>query len=296
MPNHVSQVVVFSGPKESIDKIKALLSDNEKERGSLDFNKLIPMPESMKITSGSATDDAITIIKSKAPTLLQYYINQGYSYHGGVLRDSRGRTGNYLVRDLVSKLKEVADNPDAITEAMVLNQTLSEVIAVAVKAKVESFVHGSTAIDNINRYGFKDWLGWSIANWGTKWNGYDGRIDQEEDDFLKISFSTAWSPPMPVYTKLAETFPEVSFTVKAIDEGWNFACILTAEEGDITEIDVECSRDNQDFVDLHVEVYGCEPHADEDDEDPEALEGPQVTAALEAPQVIAALEGPKLLH
>lgn len=289
MPNHVSQVVVFSGPKESIDKIKALLSDDERHLGCLDFNKVIPMPESLRITSGSSTDEAMSIIKSNAPTLLQYYVAKGYSYKDGVLRNSRGYVGHYLVRDLVSKLKEVADKPDAITEAMVLNQPLSEVIPVAIKAKFEAFVHGSTAIDNQTRYGFKDWYDWSIAHWGTKWNGYDGRIDQEEDGLLKISFCTAWSPPTPVYVKIAETHPDVSFTVKAIDEGWNFACILTAEEGCITESEVECSRENPDFVSLHVEIYGREPYSDEDEEDDGA-------EALEGPQVIAALEGPKLLH
>jgi hypothetical protein len=39
---------------------------------------------------------------------------------------------------------------------------------------------------------------WRSANWGTKWNSYDGQVTEEG-----IGFNTAWSPPAPAIAALA---------------------------------------------------------------------------------------------
>jgi hypothetical protein len=44
-----------------------------------------------------------------------------------------------------------------------------------------------------------NWYDWSLENWGTKWNSYDGNVTDEG-----ISFNTAWSPPTPVIVELAK--------------------------------------------------------------------------------------------
>ena len=40
---------------------------------------------------------------------------------------------------------------------------------------------------------------WANANWGTKWNSYEGNVTEDG-----ISFNTAWSPPSPVIGALAK--------------------------------------------------------------------------------------------
>lgn len=40
---------------------------------------------------------------------------------------------------------------------------------------------------------------WASENWGTKWNSYEGQVQDEG-----ISFNTAWSPPTPVIAELAK--------------------------------------------------------------------------------------------
>lgn len=44
-----------------------------------------------------------------------------------------------------------------------------------------------------------NWYDWSIENWGTKWNSYDGYVQDEG-----ISFHTAWGPPAPIVGALAK--------------------------------------------------------------------------------------------
>ena len=63
-----------------------------------------------------------------------------------------------------------------------------------------------------------DWYDWRVENWGTKWNGYNGIFN---DDQTAFTFSTAWSPPLPIIKKLAELTGE-SFVLGYIEYGMFF--------------------------------------------------------------------------
>jgi len=69
-----------------------------------------------------------------------------------------------------------------------------------------------------------DWYGWRVENWGTKWEGYYGRFNGDQTEF---SFSTAWSPPLPVIKKLAEITGQ-TFILGYIEEGMFFCGKYTA--------------------------------------------------------------------
>lgn len=72
-------------------------------------------------------------------------------------------------------------------------------------------------IDNlVKKYGASNWYDWRVANWLTKWNCSDAFLTQSG-----MSFSTAWSPPIPVIQKLAE---HLNKTIRLIyiEEGMNF--------------------------------------------------------------------------
>ena len=53
------------------------------------------------------------------------------------------------------------------------------------------------------------WHGWSVRNWGTKWNAYRQRRLGPD----AVSFETAWGAAEPVFDALAVRFPGVAFTV-----------------------------------------------------------------------------------
>jgi len=58
-----------------------------------------------------------------------------------------------------------------------------------------------------------NWWDWRVQHWGTKWEietkGYDINISDHE---ISFSFSSAWSPPVGIYQKLAEQGFEVEAT------------------------------------------------------------------------------------
>lgn len=70
----------------------------------------------------------------------------------------------------------------------------------------------------------EDWFSWRVENWGTKWEGYDGRFNDDQSVF---TFDTAWSPPLPIIKKLAELTGE-TFILQYIEEGMFFCGEYTA--------------------------------------------------------------------
>lgn len=63
-------------------------------------------------------------------------------------------------------------------------------------------------IQNLKKYGHKNWYDWRCDKWGTKWNSYDTDWDGDFAHAESIRFCTAWCPPTPVIEKLAELIGE----------------------------------------------------------------------------------------
>lgn len=66
----------------------------------------------------------------------------------------------------------------------------------------------------------RNWYDWRIANWGTKWDAYEVRVQRLSDTSLYVMMETAWSPPIPIFEKLVELGFEVS--AYYLDEGWMY--------------------------------------------------------------------------
>ena len=86
---------------------------------------------------------------------------------------------------------------------------------------------------NIDRYGFRDWYDWRIANWGTKWDveANDIQVVDDNPGYLSLSFFTAWSPPEGIYDALLELIDENKLDVQATwfydEPGMQFAGYLS---------------------------------------------------------------------
>ena len=59
MPNHVRNMLTFNGDPERIREMLTQIQDDEEDFGSIDFNKLIPMPQELGIESGSRTNEGL---------------------------------------------------------------------------------------------------------------------------------------------------------------------------------------------------------------------------------------------
>lgn len=190
MPNHVTNILKFVGPQEDIQDLFNRIQgvDDEGHKREIDFNKIIPMPQSLMITSGSMVDRGIAILKFTEQgddTELKAMLNYPW------VKAENITTPKQLVNHF---LKQDDGNKEYLKEAKI-------------------------ALDNIEKYGHKDWYSWSIANWGTKWNAYE--ISKDENS---ISFDTAWSTPAPIVEKLSEMFPTVTIILEFADEDFGYNC------------------------------------------------------------------------
>lgn len=73
----------------------------------------------------------------------------------------------------------------------------------------------------LNEIGYHNRYHWPIEHWGTKWNACNPEIatDRLSAGQLDISFDTAWDSPMPVFRRIFEMFPALSFRCTWQHEG-----------------------------------------------------------------------------
>jgi len=191
MPNNVTTSCIVTGPAHEIEHFRAtvICVPEQESEITLDFNRIVPMPDILKATSKSANADlGIEILTGKPKP--HFFCDRSFQRFFSI--QEKGIKAIEQLRAWAEK-----EHPEAIEE-------------------------GRRAIEAYNETGFYDWYDWSRANWGTKWNSYTFGIDHEANGELSFHFDTAWGFPNPIFEKLAEMFPSLRFECTCID-GWNFA-------------------------------------------------------------------------
>lgn len=206
MPNWCSNKLVVGGDPVTVKAISELIG--LEIEGIMDFDRIIPMPASLKITSGSTTTNGLKVLEGDWKGLL------GFPWFTDRLLSIYGREPE--TRDeLIQMLETVGQQPAA------LGKTHQEIFNV-------DLVEARIAQKNRIQYGYADWYGWSIANWGTKWNAGDVVQDHIGERGFIIYFSTAWSPPIPVIEALIDRFPDADIRLSYMESGVGFAGEVTS--------------------------------------------------------------------
>jgi hypothetical protein len=114
--------------------------------------------------------------------------------------------------------------------AMIRGEFLHEFIPVP-KELSEAVANGSTNEELVAKYGYSDWYGFCVNEWGTKWDvgGNDyGAPTITEDGKMIAGFDSAWSPPTTAMERLAA----MGFEVKLYyyEPGMCFAGIWEGNE------------------------------------------------------------------
>lgn len=223
MPNWVKNIVRTS--EKTMQKIKEKYFEN----GILDFNKVIPMPETLNLTEGSITDTAIFYAMSKKDMNKQKEIFK-------ILKSKKEYTyGNYLKKlqrycemGSFKHIEKQADEFEPDTNAQKLQITSLEQL-------------GDTFIQNIQKYGSPTWYDWCIENWGTKWG-----VTRFACNNTTMIFETAWSIPENIFDKLASEFPHDTIEVSYADEDYS-----SHNNGILTYYNGSCEYDtclHEDFI------------------------------------------------
>jgi hypothetical protein len=82
-------------------------------------------------------------------------------------------------------------------------------------------------LENIRKYGAKDWYDWNIANWGTKWDFSLENVARVTPTCVTAAFESAWAPPIDAYAKLEA----LGFEVKAMYYEPGMAFVGVYEDG-----------------------------------------------------------------
>ena len=193
MPNWVRNIVKVS------EKTMIEIKNKYFENNIFKFNKVIPMPKELMITSGSVTRESILYaLALKKPDdmvkTIKNVVNKGYQIAASDI-------AMLFDDNELKKLKIEARNyiPNRMERELGLDT-------------LEKF--GNQCLNNIDKYGVTDWYKWAYENWGTKWD--------IEDSFSCngniMIFDTAWATPIPVFEVLSKEFPEELIEVEYADE------------------------------------------------------------------------------
>lgn len=249
MPNWVTTMVIAKDDT----KLRELLLD---ESGNVDFNRVVPMPEDLHITSGSYSIEVFSPyfreenqkrLDAQRPVLnmLETFYTDEISqaqFTLNVLNDNKVVTA---IKKLRGWKQRRGDNggmsADSLKEALV------------------TFIKG---FFNIKRYGHKDWYDWARENWGTKWNAGDTCVNNTRGI---IEFQTAWSTPYPLLLKIAE-HTDIRVIYADEDRGSNCGMfdLIKNSDGEVECIDI-MGESNE--LACYVWDYDCPTVYDEDDWD-----------------------------
>lgn len=194
MSNHVKSIVTVLGKdedvKEFFDRIRQdpENKNNSDDEVDFDFNRIIPTPPEIKLPEG----------ESGTPMDVEEWVK--YFCH----------LNNYPLHDYYYGQVYLKPRPP------MSRRDLGHDFRPWDERKFKLFQHFIKAVEAT---GFIDWHGWKCHHWGTKWNCYDSYVEGNV-----LTFQTAWSFPRPVFEKIAEMFPNLTFEIKFADEDFGNNC------------------------------------------------------------------------
>lgn len=235
MPNWVANHLTIYG-ENAVEVLRSLLTERKEENEAgcgydLDFNKIIPMPESLKIDKGSITDSCIEMYLTSINPFVDYYGENKVSADKFLKICSAVQAakvfGNYNERLPLEEIRLREKETYYRNERNERNER-------KIMTKDEILANGKKAVDNVLTYGKMDWYDWSCKNWGTKWNACRTQIP--DTGVAEVYFDTAWSPVPQLMLALAEKFPDCSIEYEYAEEQAGYcAGRLMFKDGEVIE-------------------------------------------------------------
>ena len=124
----------------------------------------------------------------------------------------------------------------------------------------EAKAHAEQSAKNLAECGWANWYDWANDNWGTKWGACDVDFCDEfpvHDGYLaNLRFTSAWSPAIPLITKISSQFPNLMFSVSFTEESDAFA-----------GVDVFVNGVSQASFEVEPDISNLPPYSEENAEE-----------------------------
>ena len=95
------------------------------------------------------------------------------------------------------------------------------------------------------REGRPTWYSWNIDNWGTKWNSY--RCKKEDDNIF--IFETAWNSVSKIIETISKKFPSIEFYYEWSSEDTGYNCGYATYKNGLNELN-ELDKQSKDAYEL----------------------------------------------
>lgn len=113
--------------------------------------------------------------------------------------------------------------------------------------------------ENLQKYGYRDWYDFAVAEWGTKWDIYDFDVVRLSDNSLRIVFSTAWAPPIEAYTYLQDMVSIDEFIATWFEPG---CCFIGFMHSDGSTLEISIDEFTEQWYDDNIPPLLMDEYAD----------------------------------
>jgi hypothetical protein len=114
-------------------------------------------------------------------------------------------------REQINKISKALENEELFNAFVPVPQELRDTVKGSFSDSDKQKALEEREQQNIEKYGYATWYDFCNANWGTKWDADDVNITEETNNSIKLSFSTAWCPPIEFY----EAMDNLGFDIQA---------------------------------------------------------------------------------
>ena len=226
MPNNITNQITFGSDSTALAAFQRMLHDMRMDGqplGSIDFNKLLPMPKELDMEAGTRTDRGLKLVQE---------------YHQALTGLERQKPGLTPAEYALALRK---------CEGLYRKQRMADPVTWAL---------GEQAYSNVQRFGSPTWYEWCSRNWGTKWNAYGFPPLEKDSDTME--FFTAWNSVPQIITLLSRKYPEQTITYRWADEdiGRNVG-EMTLKGGEVIDINVP-EGGSREAYEMAAEIMGAD--------------------------------------
>lgn len=213
MSYDVMNALTLEGADAQIEQLLTFIQDDSEGIGSIDFEKIIPMPKELDIETSLSEDDAI------------------YMYLAAVNPRMPNMGAAKWPQETYLKVAEQIGGCRGQDYAVQSQAEIKEILKFEKQGSLLKL--GKRLVENYQKYGCGDFDEWRVKNWGVRWNAWDCDYD---DDLHKLTFSTDHAAAVSIVQKLSEQFPDVKLTLKWIGEDYrsDIGCMV-AQNGQFSK-------------------------------------------------------------